>query len=149
MEIPRLGVESELQLPAYTTATEMWDPSHVCDLHHSSRQYQILNPLSKAGAQTRVLMGTGWVYYCWAMTRTPKILHFYMAPNSRQNTFFQVKWFRLTQPKRWDFGRLNSPPHPHNLHWIYIVELLHSPDEGSGVLTVKLLSVFVCIWMRN
>ena len=26
MEVPRLGVESELQLPAYTTATAMPDP---------------------------------------------------------------------------------------------------------------------------
>ena len=26
MEVPRLGVESELQLPAYTTATAMQDP---------------------------------------------------------------------------------------------------------------------------
>ena len=31
-------VELELQLPAYTTATETPDPSCVCDLHHSSRQ---------------------------------------------------------------------------------------------------------------
>ena len=38
MEVPRLGVESELQLPAYITATAMPDPSCVCDLHHSSRQ---------------------------------------------------------------------------------------------------------------
>ena len=29
MEIPRLGVELELQLAAYTTATAMWDPSHL------------------------------------------------------------------------------------------------------------------------
>ena len=43
MEIPRLGVESELQLPAYTTATAMPDPSHVC-----SGQHQILNPPSDA-----------------------------------------------------------------------------------------------------
>jgi len=28
MEVPRLGVKSELQLPAYTTATKQ-DPSHV------------------------------------------------------------------------------------------------------------------------
>ena len=48
MEVPRVGVESELQLPAYTTATAMPDPTHVCDLHHSSWQCQILNPLSKA-----------------------------------------------------------------------------------------------------
>ena len=27
MEVPRLGAESELQLPAYTTATAMQDPS--------------------------------------------------------------------------------------------------------------------------
>ena len=34
-EVPRLGVESDLQLPAYTTATAMRDLSHICDLHHS------------------------------------------------------------------------------------------------------------------
>ena len=33
MEVPRLGVKSELlQLLAYATATAMKDPSHVCDL---------------------------------------------------------------------------------------------------------------------
>ena len=37
MEVSRLGYELELELPAYTTATEIWDPSHICDLHHSSR----------------------------------------------------------------------------------------------------------------
>ena len=39
VEVPRLGVESELQLLAYTTATVMPDPpdpSCVCDLHPSS-----------------------------------------------------------------------------------------------------------------
>ena len=30
LEIPRLGVKSELQLPAYTTAIATQDPSHVC-----------------------------------------------------------------------------------------------------------------------
>ena len=29
MEVPRLGVELELQLLAYTTATATWDPSHL------------------------------------------------------------------------------------------------------------------------
>ena len=33
MEVPGLGVESELQLPAYTTATATQDLSRVCDLH--------------------------------------------------------------------------------------------------------------------
>ena len=32
MEVPKLGVESELQLPAYTTTKAMQDLSRVCDL---------------------------------------------------------------------------------------------------------------------
>ena len=36
MEVSRLGVESELQLPAYTIATAIKDLSCVCDLYHSS-----------------------------------------------------------------------------------------------------------------
>ena len=48
MEVLRLGVKLELQLPAYTPATGMADPNSICDLHHSSRQYRILNPLSEA-----------------------------------------------------------------------------------------------------
>ena len=55
-EVPRLGVKLELQLPATATATATPDPSRVCDLHHSSRHRQILNPLSEARDQTRVLM---------------------------------------------------------------------------------------------
>ena len=52
MEVPRLRVESELQLPAYTPATATPDPSSVCDLHHSSWKPWILNPLSKARDHT-------------------------------------------------------------------------------------------------
>ena len=48
MEIPRLGVELELQLLAYTAAAAMRDPSHVCSLHRSSQKCQIFNPLSEA-----------------------------------------------------------------------------------------------------
>ena len=35
MEVPRLGVLSELQLLAYARATATPDLSRVCDLHHS------------------------------------------------------------------------------------------------------------------
>ena len=58
MEVPRLGVESELQLPAYATATATPDLSHVFDVYHSSWQCRILNPLSKARDRTRNLMET-------------------------------------------------------------------------------------------
>ena len=44
MEVPRLGVESELQLQSYTIAIAMPDLSRVFDLHHSSQQCSILNP---------------------------------------------------------------------------------------------------------
>ena len=64
MEVPRLGVESKLQPLAYTTATAMQDLSHVYNLHHSSQQCQILNPLSKVRVQTHVFMDTTQVHYC-------------------------------------------------------------------------------------
>ena len=48
MEVPRLGVYSELELLALTTATATRDPGCVRDLHHSSWQGRILNPLSEA-----------------------------------------------------------------------------------------------------
>ena len=46
----KAGVELELQLPAYTTATATKDPSHVCDLYHSSHQLRILSPLRGQGS---------------------------------------------------------------------------------------------------
>ena len=61
MEVPRLGIASELQLPAYTTATATGNLSRVRDLHHSSWRCQILNPLSEARDQTCILMDTSWI----------------------------------------------------------------------------------------
>jgi len=63
MEVPRLGVKSMLQLPAYTTATATQDPSHVCSLHHSSQQHQILNPLIKARDRTCALMDNSQIHF--------------------------------------------------------------------------------------
>ena len=63
VKVPKPGVESELQLPAYTTITATQDPSRVCDLHHSSRQRRILHPLSKARDRTHSLMTTSRVRF--------------------------------------------------------------------------------------
>ena len=71
MEIPRLGVELEPQLPAYTTATAMQNPSHICHLHNGSQQHQILNPLGEAREQTHNLMDASQICFHWAMMGTP------------------------------------------------------------------------------
>ena len=63
MEVSRLEVESELPLLACATATATQDPSLACDLHHSSWQHRILNPLRGARFLTFILMDTSWVHY--------------------------------------------------------------------------------------
>ena len=60
MEIPRLGVKLDLQLPATAIAT--LDLSCIYDLHHSSRQRWIFNPLSEARDRTCVLKDTSRVH---------------------------------------------------------------------------------------
>ena len=63
MKVPRLEVQSELQLPAYTTAIATCDPSHIFDLYHSSRQCQILNPLREARDRTRNLTVPSQIHF--------------------------------------------------------------------------------------
>ena len=71
MEVHRLRVELELQLPAYTTATATQDPSCVCDLHHSSQQHLILNPLSEARDWTCILMDPSQICFHCTPVGTP------------------------------------------------------------------------------
>ena len=56
MKDPRIGVKWELQPLAFTRATATPYLSLVFDLHHSSRQPQVVNPLSRARDQTCNLM---------------------------------------------------------------------------------------------
>ena len=56
MEVSGLGLEMELQLPVYNTATAMQDLSHLCNPCHSLWQHQIFNPLSEAWHQTCIFM---------------------------------------------------------------------------------------------
>ena len=69
MGVIRLGVKSELQLLAYTTATETPDLSHVCDSHHCNAGS--FNPLREAGDRTCIPMDTSWVCYHQATMGTP------------------------------------------------------------------------------
>ena len=88
MEVPRLGVKSQFQLPAYASATATPDLSLFCDLHCSSWQCGILNPLNGARYQTCILMDISRVHYCWATPGTP--WSFLDAPSS-SCTDFKVK----------------------------------------------------------
>ena len=45
------------------TATAVQDLSHICNPHHRSQQCWILNSLSEARDQTRILMDTSKVRY--------------------------------------------------------------------------------------
>ena len=64
MEVPRLGIKSELQLLAYARATAIPDLSRNCDLHHSSQwQCQILNPLSEATSSTETTSGSFFFFF--------------------------------------------------------------------------------------
>ena len=62
MEVPRLGVESELQQLTFATATAIatWDPSSVYDLHHSSQQCWRLNSLSE-GVRPGIEHSSSWI----------------------------------------------------------------------------------------
>ena len=83
--------------PTYTTATVTWDPSCMCEVHYSSRQHQIPNPLSEARDRSHVLMDTSWICFCCPTMGLPtskilnsnipysdnyflSILHIYLCP---------------------------------------------------------------------
>jgi len=69
VEVPKLGVESELQLPADTTATATPDPSRVCHLIHSNPGSFI--HWARPGIEPSSSWIRGWFLTHWASMRTP------------------------------------------------------------------------------
>ena len=68
MEVPRLGFESELQLPAYTIATATQELRHICNLHHGSQQCWIPDPLSEDRDGTCILIDMSQIcFHCTTM----------------------------------------------------------------------------------
>ena len=102
MEVPRLGVRLELQLPVYTTATATPDLNGICDLHHSSHQCQNLNPVSEARDQICILMDTSLARYCWATTGTSLDAYFQWelteGKKKKQNVF---EYLVFDTPESW------------------------------------------------
>ena len=79
MEVPSRGVELELQLLAYSTATATPEPSCICDLCHSLWLRQILNPLSESRGQIHMPMETRRVLNPLSHNGKACILYFYKS----------------------------------------------------------------------
>ena len=93
MEVLRLGVELELELPVYTTATAPWDPSRVRNLQDTLQQCWILNPLIKTGIQPTSLQVLCWVLNLWSHNR-----------NSSPNSSFLFDFLLGRSMQRFDVG---------------------------------------------
>ena len=113
MKVPGLGVDSELQLPAYTTEQHKIRATSACSLHHSSWQGQILNPPSKGRYQICIFMDTNWVYFHWT---TMGIFHAFIHLKKKIMFNFTVNplnlWFQIS--------RFNQPW----ITWYYSMYLL-------------------------
>ena len=126
MEVPRLGVESEVWPPSTTTATQ--DPSRIRDLRHSSQQHQILNPLSEARDRTCNLMVPSPIPFHWAMTGTPYI-------KSSWHLFYNWKFIPLETPITYFTQAYPQPLSTTNLF---------SESMNSGFYFIYL---FVCLFI--
>ena len=75
----------------------MPDPSWVCDLHHSSQQLRILNPLSKARVRTCNLMVPSQICFHWATTKlviTMICIPILYYQGTTSVSLFCIKWER-------------------------------------------------------
>ena len=144
MEVPRLGVELRLQLPAYATARTTLDPSLICNLRWSLWQHQMLNPLSKARDWTCILMETRQVRFEWATMGTPK----------RFSLWWDLLEFTLLQLSHIMYNSVHYICHvvpyipstylSYNWEFVpFIHFLLCSPCSG---LQIRSLLLWVCFW---
>ena len=69
-QVPRLGVESELQL-SYVTATAMLDPSLICKLHHSPQHLPIITQWVRPGIEPMSSWTLVGFINHWATMGTP------------------------------------------------------------------------------
>ena len=61
-------------MPTEAIATATLNPSCICDLHHSSRQHRIPDPVSEARDRTRILLDTSRIHFHCATTGTHQIM---------------------------------------------------------------------------
>ena len=95
-----------LQLLACTIATATPDLSRVCNLHHSSGQHHILNPLSEARERTDNLMVPSRICFCCATMGTPQLL--FLCRNCVGGVSFFPFELKKTLRRKFGIGSLES-----------------------------------------
>ena len=105
MEVPKLRVELELKLPAYITATTIWNLSHVCVLHPSSWQHQMLDPMSEARDQTRILRDISRVPNPLSHNRNSLIFFFFLV-------YLRLHLQHVEVPRQWSNQSFSCWPTP-------------------------------------
>ena len=134
MEVPRLGIELELRLPAYTTAIATQDLSCICDLHHTSWQCQIPKPLTKARDRTRICMDTSWICFHFTTTGTPRVIFL------KSKVYTQQLWFLKIYALALDTLSVKG----FKLHFNCIILLIRLGETSPG--SPKLRSCSTCLW---
>ena len=79
------------------TATATWDLSCICNVHHSSGQCWILNPLSEARDWTCILMDPSQICFRWATMETPQC-HFVILPQ-----YFMAELVMPSSVNKWSY----------------------------------------------
>ena len=79
MEVPKVGVELEVQLSAYTTPMAKWDLSRMCGLHKNSQQCRIPYTLSEAREGTHILRDTNKIHFHCAHNGNSKMEFFWIS----------------------------------------------------------------------
>ena len=96
MEVPRLEVQLELQLPAYTTAIATGDPSLIFDLYCSLQQCWILNHQARPGIKPASSWTLCWVLNLLSHNRTPPCYFFFRASSILYPCLYPLGTFHLS-----------------------------------------------------
>ena len=114
------------------------DPSCICDLHYSTQQHRILNPISKARDPTKNLTVPSQICFCWATMGTPINMFFFLQPHLQH---MKVLWVELELPT----------PQPQQ-HWIWAASTAYCNARFLTQWTrpgIKPTSSWTICWVLN
>ena len=81
---------------SYATAIATPDLSCICNIHNTSGQHQILNPLITARDQTCILMDARQIHFLWTTMGTPTQWYIYIHSFfTSSSIMFYHKWLDI------------------------------------------------------